>query len=67
MRVSIKDFGVNMDVKTRGIEFSVYDNQDTFLGDCYVTKSGLIWCQGRTKKANGVKVSWEDFINWMES
>jgi hypothetical protein len=37
MRVSIKDFGINMDVKTRGIEFSVYDNPDTFLGDCYVT------------------------------
>ena len=67
MQVSIKRFGVDMNVKNTGIEFGVYDNAGNFKGDCYVTKSGLIWCEGRTRKENGVRVSWDDFIDWMES
>ena len=67
MKVSIKDFGVDMEVKNRGIEFEVHDNNGNFKGDCYVTKSGLIWCEGRTQKRNGVKVSWDQFIAWMNS
>lgn len=65
MKVSIKDFGVDMEVKNRGIEFEVHDNNGNFKGDCYVTKSGLIWCEGRTQKRNGVKVSWDEFVAWM--
>ncbi|WP_170858558.1 hypothetical protein [Pseudomonas nitroreducens] len=56
-----------MDVKTKGVEFDVYDNKENFLGDMFVTKSGLVWCKGKTKKENGVRVSWEEFIAWMES
>lgn len=67
MKVSIKELSVSMEVKNKGIELDVYDNQDNHLGDLIVTKSGLIWCKGRTRKENGAQVSWKDFIEWMES
>ncbi|NNN24374.1 hypothetical protein HLG94_08115 [Pseudomonas nitroreducens] len=67
MKVGIKNLSVEMDVKTKGVEFDVYDNKENFLGDMFVTKSGLVWCKGKTKKENGVRVSWEEFIAWMES
>lgn len=66
MKVGIKNLSVEMEVKNKGVEFDVYDGQGNFLGDMFVVKSGLIWCKGRTKKENGVKVSWEEFIEWME-
>ncbi len=67
MKVSIKDLSVAMEVKNNGVEFEVYDNQDKFLGDMTVTKSGIVWCKGKTTLKNGVKVNWKDFIEWMES
>ncbi|HEV3185258.1 MAG TPA: hypothetical protein VGZ49_10275 [Xanthobacteraceae bacterium] len=67
MKVAIKDFGVQMEVKNTGIEFEVYDNDGQFLGDCYLTKTGLIWCRGKTTRKKGVKVSWAEFITWMQS
>jgi hypothetical protein len=65
MKVGIKDFQISMDVKNNGIEFEVYDNDSTFRGDGFVTKTGLIWCEGKTTKPNGVRVSWNEFIDWM--
>lgn len=67
MKVGIESFDVAMDVKTRGIEFEVYENGDNgdFLGDFIVTETGLISCQGRTHRKNGEKVGWADFIAWM--
>ncbi|MCH7539556.1 MAG: hypothetical protein IH999_04035 [Proteobacteria bacterium] len=67
MKVHIKRFGVDMDVKNTGIEFEVADNDGAHRGDCYLTKTGLIWCQGRTRKENGVQVSWDDFIDLMNA
>ena len=65
MKVSIKDFTVTMDVKTNGIEFEVRENDGTFLGDCYVTKTGLIWCEGKTTRDKGKKLTWAAFIKMM--
>jgi hypothetical protein len=67
MKVGIKKFSVDMDVKTSGIEFEVYENgpNGAHRGDCILTKTGLIWCEGRTRRANGKQVSWNDFIDWM--
>lgn len=31
------------------------------IGDCYASMTGLIWCEGKTTKAHGVKISWNDF------
>ncbi len=67
MKVVIKSFDVGMDVKTNGIEFQVRKPDGTLLGDCYLTKTGLIWCNGQTQRANGSKVSWTEFIDWMEA
>ncbi len=65
MKVSIKSFDVAMDVKNKGIEFEVADNDGVHIGDCYLTRTGLIWCRGRTRKANGIRVTWDQFIEWM--
>ena len=67
MRVAIKDFQVEMEVKNNGIEFQVRDNDETLRGDCYLTRVGLIWCPGQTTRPRGKKVTWDQFIAWMES
>lgn len=66
MKVSIKDFAINMEVKTNGVEFQVHDNDGNHRGDCFVTKTGLIWCKGKTQRANGKAISWEKFMEWAE-
>ena len=65
MKVSIKSFDVQMDVKNNGIEFQIYDNDENFLGDCIVSKTGLTWCKGKTARENGVKMGWAKFIDMM--
>jgi hypothetical protein len=68
MKVSIKDLSVDMEIKNNGIELDVYSADGvTHLGDLYVTRSGLIWCKGKTPRPNGKKVSWNQFIGWMEA
>lgn len=67
MQVKIKDFTVEMEVKNKGIEFEVRDNDGSFLGDCYVTKTGLEWCQGKIAQGNGKKISWAKFIAKMQN
>jgi hypothetical protein len=66
MKVSIKDFKVEMDVKTNGIEFEIRDPSGDFRGDCFVTMKGLIWCEGKKSRENGVNVTWNEFIDWMK-
>jgi hypothetical protein len=65
-KVSIKKLSVDMDVKNNGVELDVYDG-DTHLGDLYVTKTGLVWCKGKTTKAKGVKIRWKVFRKWAEA
>lgn len=67
MKVTIKSFDVAMEVKNKGIEFEVRSPDGDHLGDVVLTKSGLVWCKGRTDQKNGVRVNWSDFIQWMES
>ena len=67
MNVSIKDLNVSMEIKNTGIELDVYNNQNEHLGDLVVTKTKLIWCAGKTGRENGVEVSWQEFIAWMQS
>ena len=66
MEVAIKEFNVEMAVKTLGIEFEVRDNSGDHLGDLILTKTSLIWCKGRTPRRNGIPIRWEDFIDFME-
>lgn len=67
MKVNIKSF-VDVDVKNKGIEFGVRSPDGRKqLGDCYLTKTELKWCAGRTDKKNGIGIRWEDFIALMSS
>ena len=65
MNVRIKQFDVAMEIKNKGIEIDVSDSEK-HLGDLYVTKTALIWCKGKTKKKNGKKISWTEFISKMQ-
>jgi hypothetical protein len=65
MKVSIKNFEVEMDLKNNGVEFEVYDH-DKHLGDVILTKTSVIWCRGRIRRDNGKRFSWEEFIERME-
>jgi len=68
MQVKIKSFDVAMDVKSNGIEFEVRKpDGSAHIGDCYLTMTSLIWCEGKTTKLNGVKVSWSKFMEIMKS
>lgn len=66
MKVSIKSFEVAMEVKTNGVEFEVYDNDDQHLGDLVLTKTKLIWCRGRTTRPHGKPITWSEFIAFMD-
>eukprot|EP01034_Spumella_vulgaris_P023753 gene23753-30011_t len=67
MKVAIKDLSVVMELKKTGMELEIRDNQENFLGDLVATGTGLIWCNGKTGRANGEKISWADFIAFMNS
>ena len=61
MKVRIKSFDVEMEVKSKGVELEVRNADGTEqIGDCYATMTGLIWCKGKINKENGVKLKWED-------
>lgn len=67
MNVRIKEFAVEMEVKTKGIEFEIRTPQDAFVGDLIITKTQLIWCAGQTTRANGKKISLPDLVAYMQS
>ena len=61
MKVRVKQFTVDMEIKTSGIELEVRKPDGSAqIGDCYVTKTGITWCKGKITKANGVQVSWAE-------
>jgi hypothetical protein len=67
MKVSVKDLSVSMEIKNKGIELDVYDNNEQHLGDLVVTKTKLVWCHGKTLVENGKAISWNDFIEYMQN
>ena len=66
MKVNIKSFDVAMEVKNKGFELDVYDNDGRHLGDLVVTKTKLILCKGRTDRKNAIAVTWDKFIKYMQ-
>jgi len=66
MKVWIKTFDVEMELKNNGIELDVCDTAGDHVGDLYVTKTQLIWCKGRTTRAKGKSLNWSTFIEMME-
>ncbi len=67
MKVTIKDFAIGMEIKSSGIEMEVRDTSGNQLGDLIITKTQLIWCPGRTTRANGKTIRWVTFIEMMEA
>ncbi len=65
MQVKIKQLGVAMDIKSKGMELEIRDTSGSHLGDVVVTMTGVTWCKGRTQPENGVKVTWAQFIELM--
>ena len=56
MKVNIKDFNVNMEVKSKGIEFEIRTpDGKKQLGDVFLTNTGIVWCKGKTKFKNESK------------
>jgi hypothetical protein len=66
MKVKIKDFGLEPEIKNNGLEIDVSDTKNKHLGDLYLTRAGLIWCKGKTTKGRGRKIEWKDFIEQMQ-
>lgn len=67
MKVSIKDFHVDMPVKNKGVEFEIRSSDGVHLGDVIISKAGVIWCRGRTRRKNGRRLTWDEFIEIMEA
>lgn len=68
MKVWITELHAEQELKNKGMQLDVYSADGSErLGDLTVTKTKLIWCAGKTHKRNGVEVSWDQFIEWMES
>ncbi len=67
MKVSVKDFNITMEIKSKGVELDISDNAGKHLGDLVVTKTRLIWCPGKIPRKNGKRISWQDFTAYMEA
>ena len=67
MKVTIKRFDVEMELKNNGIELQVNDPKGPQIGDLIINKTKLIWCPGRTDLENGHQIEWKEFIKYMES
>ena len=58
-RAWVKDFHVEQELKNNGIEIGVWEDGKQF-GDIYVAKTGVIWCEGKTHRQNGVRFSFKE-------
>ena len=64
MAVSSKITRMNdITLGTKGIEIKVHDGSSQ-LGDLYVKKSAIEWCEGSKHEGNGAKISYRD-LNWI--
>ena len=68
MKVSIKSLEVDMEIKNKGIELEIYEPDGaTRLGDLVITKTDLIWCPGKTRRENGIKMKWPAFVEAIQN
>jgi len=67
MKVSIKEFQVDMELGTNGIELDVYDASGVnHLGDLRIGKATIEWCRGKKQRGNGVQKSWDELIRFFD-
>ena len=68
MKVVIKSLQVDMEIKNKGVELEIFEaNGTSRLGDLVITKTDLIWCAGKTRRENGVKIKWPAFIEMISA
>jgi hypothetical protein len=67
MKISVKDFQVNMDLGNKGLQLDVYDTDDKYLGDLRIGKAKLERCKGKIHTGNGKTKTWKELIEWFES
>jgi hypothetical protein len=67
VKVYIKEFDVEMQLKYNGIELDVADTRGNHIGDLIINKARLTWCPGRVRGKNGKQISWDEFIAYMNS
>ncbi|MBL0319648.1 MAG: hypothetical protein IPP74_10245 [Alphaproteobacteria bacterium] len=66
MDVKIKKFIGIFDIPKNGIEFQINEPKGgKHLGDLYLGKTGITWCEGRTTKKNGKHKSWKELSELM--
>lgn len=66
MKVNVDDLDVAMELGNNGIILSVYESDNTYRGKLRVGKGTVEWCKGKTRIGNGVKVNWNDLIEYFE-
>jgi hypothetical protein len=68
LKVSIKSLEVDMEIKNKGVELEIHEPDGTTrLGDLIITKTDLIWCAGKTRRANGIKIKWPAFVELIQT
>jgi hypothetical protein len=67
VKVTIKQFDVQMEIKNKGIELEVRTPNGKHIGDLVLTRTRLVWCPGKTDPANGIGMTWQTFIDLMEA
>lgn len=64
-KVMIKTVDVQMEIKYNGIELEISDGEKQ-IGDLFVTRTGLTWCPGRTRRNGGHGVTWTELIKFID-
>ena len=64
MKVYIQELDP-MEIKNKGSELIVKTPKGEHLGKLVVTKTQIVWCNGKTHTKNGKGFKWEQFINLM--
>ena len=68
MQVRFKKFDVEQVIKSSGVELEVRSaDGKKQLGDLVITMTKVTWCPGKTTPANGITLTWDKFIELMES
>lgn len=55
----IKNLTVDLPLKNNGVEIQIDEGGRQF-GDIYVSKTGIVWCEGKTHRENGIKFSFDE-------
>lgn len=68
MKVKIKKFNIQMELgKGNSIELGVNNTNGGHIGDFVLGKRYVEWCSGKTHAGHGVKLKWEQLIEYYMS